>query len=239
MNFADFQVLMFDCYGTLINWEPGILSELRPWVLAHGRQLADDEILRGFGAVELRHEAAMPTRLYPAVLAATFHELGRRWQIPTTDAEAAAFGASVGRWTAFPDSAPSLRYLKQYHKLVILSDVDRASFAKTNEQLQVEFDRIITAEEVGSYKPDLANFEYAVRTIAKMGVTPDRILHVAESLYHDIAPAKSMGLRAVWVQRRIGRMGMGPVPPKPGAAPDLEVRSLAELVELHRAQRRG
>ena len=97
MHFADFQVLTFDCYGTLINWEPGILNELRPWVRAHGRELADDEILRGFGAVELRHEAAKPKRLYPQILATTFHELGRRWEIPTTDAEAAAYGASDGR----------------------------------------------------------------------------------------------------------------------------------------------
>ncbi|HMK67428.1 MAG TPA: haloacid dehalogenase type II [Stellaceae bacterium] len=236
MKFSEFRVLEFDCYGTLIDWETGILEVLRPWARASGRTISDGEILRAFAEAEARAEAMMPSERYPRVLAATYHALGRKLDLPTTEADAQAFGASAGNWPAFPDTASSLRYLKQHHQLVVLSNVDRATFARTSEQFGVEFDRVITAEEIGSYKPDLRNFEYAIRTIAKMSVTPDRILHISESLFHDIGPAKTLGLRAVWINRRVDRSGAGPTLPKPGATPDLVVSSLAEFVELHRAQ---
>lgn len=237
MNFDGFQALTFDCYGTLIDWESGILAELRPWVRAHGKPRGDDEILAGFGEEESAIEMATPGKLYPAVLADSLRALGRRWGIAATEAEAAEFGASVGRWPAFPDSAGALQYLERHYKLVILSNVDRASFAKSNAKLGVEFDRILTAEEIGSYKPDIRNFEYAIRALAEMGVARGKILHVAQSLFHDIAPAKSLGLRTVWVNRRKGRAGGGATPPPRGdATPDLEVASMAELVELHRAK---
>jgi len=152
------------------------------------------------------------------------------------DAEAAEFGGSVGRWPAFPDTAAALQYLKRHYKLVILSNVDRASFAKSNVKLGVEFDRVLTAEEIGSYKPDVRNFEYAIRVLGEMGVARAKILHVAQSLYHDIVPAKSLGLRTVWVNRRKGRSGGGAtLSPRGDAKPDLEVASMAELAEKHRA----
>ena len=237
MNFAGFQALTFDCYGTLIDWESGILAELRPWARRHGNPLGDDELLAAFADEESAIEAAPPGKLYPAVLADTLRALGRRWGIATTEAAAAEFGASVGRWPAFPDSAGALQYLKRHHKLVILSNVDRASFAKSNVKLGVEFDRVLTAEEIGSYKPDIRNFEYAIRALGEMGVARDKILHVAQSLFHDIAPANSLGLLTVWVNRRKGRAGSGAtLPPRGNVAPDLEVASMAELVKLHGAK---
>ena len=236
MKFSDFRVLEFDCYGTLVDWETGILDVLRPWARSSGRTISDGEILRAFAEAETRAEATMPAERYSRVLAATFHLVGRKLDIPTTSADAEAFAASAGRWPAFPDTAASLSYLKQHHLLVVLSNTDRATFAKTSEQLGVEFDRVLTAEEIGSYKPDLRNFEYAIRAIAKMSVAPDRILHISESLFHDIGPAKSLGLRAVWINRGAERIGAGATLPKPGAMPDLVVSSLAEFVELHRAE---
>ena len=236
MNFAEFQALTFDCYGTLIDWESGILAELRPYVRARGKALGDDEILTAFAAEESSIEVAAPGKLYPAVLADTLRALGRRWGIAVKDAEAAEFGGSVGRWPAFPDTAAALQYLKRHYKLVILSNVDRASFAKSNVKLGVEFDRVLTAEEIGSYKPDVRNFEYAIRVLGEMGVARAKILHVAQSLYHDIVPAKSLGLRTVWVNRRKGRSGGGAtLSPRGDAKPDLEVASMAELAEKHRA----
>ena len=129
MNLLSFKALTFDCYGTLIDWESGILAELKPWVAASGRTLSDDQILEGFGEEESRCETATPSKLYPGILADTFCALGSRWGIAASEAQAAEFGRSVPRWPAFADSAAALAYLKQHYKLVILSNVDRASFA--------------------------------------------------------------------------------------------------------------
>jgi len=237
VNFADFEALTFDCYGTLIDWESGLLAELRPWARKHGLKQSDDEILTAFAAEESPIEEASPRKLYPAVLGDALRALGRRWGVTVTEAEATEFGGSVGRWPAFPDSAAALQYLKRHHKLVILSNVDRASFAKSKVKLGVEFDRVLTAEEIGSYKPDIRNFEYAIRTLGEMGIPREKILHVAQSRFHDIMPAKSLGLRTVWVNRRKGRVAGGATPAARGdAIPDLEVASMAELVEKHGAK---
>ncbi|MFI4987614.1 MAG: HAD family hydrolase, partial [Alphaproteobacteria bacterium] len=179
-----------------------------------------------------------PGKLYPAILADVLHALARHWSVPTDDAEAAAFGGSVGRWPAFADSPPARQYLKRHYKLVILSNVDRASFAKSRERLGVAFDRVITAEDVGSYKPNLRNFEYALSDIKEaLGVEPHQVLHTAQSIYHDIVPAKSLGLATMWINRRKGRGGWGatPAPGGDGRAPrpDFEVASLADFVALH------
>jgi 2-haloalkanoic acid dehalogenase type II len=221
----------------LIDWESGILAELKPWVAAGGRTLSDDGILEAFGEEESRCEAATPSALYPEILAGTFRALGRRLEIPASDAQAAEFGRSVPRWPAFPDSAAALQYLKQHYKLVILSNVDRASFAESNKKLQVVFDRIVTAQDVGSYKPDLRNFRHLLAELEKIGVGPQQVLHTAQSLYHDVVPAKSIGLKTAWINRRKGRPGAGAtVVPKGDATPDLEFPSMAAFVEAHRAQ---
>jgi 2-haloalkanoic acid dehalogenase type II len=130
-----------------------------------------------------------------------------------------------------------LQYLKRHYKLVILSNVDRASFAESNKALGVSFDKIITAQDVGSYKPDPRNFESLIKALTEMGVTKSRILHTAQSLFHDIVPAKAAGLATVWVNRRRGKKGSGATAePSAPVSPDLEVASLAELVELHRVE---
>jgi 2-haloalkanoic acid dehalogenase type II len=237
MNLLSFKALTFDCYGTLIDWESGILAELKPWVAASGRTLSDDQILEGFGEEESRREMATPAKLYPGILADTFRALGRRWENPASDAQAAEFGRSVPRWPAFADSAEALAYLKRHYKLVILSNVDRASFAESNKKLQVPFDKIVTAEDVGSYKPDLRNFRHLLAEIETMGLRKEKILHTAQSLFHDVVPAKAMGLKTAWINRRKGRPGAGAtVLPKGDATPDIEFPSMAALAEAHRKQ---
>lgn len=237
LQLASFKALTFDCYGTLIDWESGILAELKPWLAPHGLGLTDDQILEAYGAEESRLEAATPKKLYPEILADTFRALGKRWNVSATDAAAAEFGRSVPRWPAFPDTVAALQHLKRHFKLVILSNVDRASFAGSNEKLKVEFDRVVTAQDAGSYKPDPRNFRLAISEVGTLGIRPEQILHTAQSLFHDVVPAKALGLKTAWINRRQGRASAGATPvPKGDAKPDLEVASMAEFAALHRTQ---
>lgn len=232
----DFDALTFDCYGTLIDWETGILNELRGWAQPAG--LSDDALLEAFGAEESRCEAATPDKLYPAILADVHRALGQRWGLEPNKLAPIAFGGSVQRWPAFADSPQALAYLKEHYKLVILSNVDTNSFARSNQKLGVEFDLILTAQDIGSYKPDPRNFDYALKALGEIGIARERILHVAQSLFHDIVPAKAIGLKTVWVNRRRGKAGGGATPAVSGdATPDLEVGSLAELADLHKAEK--
>lgn len=238
---TDFTTLTFDCYGTLIDWERGILAELQPWAREHGLDLEDETLLEAFGEAEALCELETPERRYPQILENVLERLAARWSVSLRDGEARRFGESVGRWPAFPDSPAALKYLKQHYKLVIISNVDHASFAKTQQKLGVEFDRVITAQDVGSYKPDLRNFRYALDDIrATLGVAPHQVLHIAQSLFHDIVPAKSVGVRTIWINRRKGLNGWGatPAPAASGEAvrPDFEVASLAEFAALHEEQ---
>ena len=240
-----FNTLTFDCYGTLIDWERGILAELRPWVDRNGRRdLHDNTILELFGTTEATCETETPGKLYPDILAEVHRRLAGQWGIEARPAEATGFGQSVGRWPAFADSATSLQYLKRYYRLVILSNVDRASFARSNEKLGVTFDRIITAQDVGSYKPSLRNFEHALADLERtFGARKPDILHTAQSIFHDIVPARTMGLATLWINRRkpIGGWGATPAPTAAGAptTPDIEVASMADFVILHQAHLRG
>jgi 2-haloalkanoic acid dehalogenase type II len=241
----EFSTLTFDCYGTLIDWERGILAELRPWVDRNERRdLKDNEILEAFGTTEAACEAETPGTRYPQILEEVHRRLARHWDIRAGADEAADFGRSVGRWPAFADSAGALQYLKRYYKLVILSNVDRTSFAASNTKLGVEFDRIITAEDIGSYKPSLRNFHHALADLeASLGVPRDRILHTAQSIFHDVVPAKAVGLTTLWINRRkeVGGWGATPAPAVAGdgATPDYEVASMADFVALHQAHLRG
>ena len=235
---TDFTTLTFDCYGTLIDWESGILNELKPWTTRHGIEVSDDALLEAFGDAEARSERETPTRLYPQILENVLERLAALWSVTLREGEARAFGESVGRWPAFPDSPAALQYLKQHYKLVILSNVDHASFARSNERLGVTFDRVITAEDIGSYKPDVRNFRHAIADLKQtLGVEASQVLHTAQSIFHDIVPAKSIGLATMWINRRRGREGWGATPPpsEPGAAtrPDFEVGSLAEFAAVH------
>jgi 2-haloalkanoic acid dehalogenase type II len=237
----DFTTLTFDCYGTLIDWEGGILAELRPWASMHGISVTDDVLLEAFGEAEAAAEEQAPGTRYPQILEDVLRRLADRWSLTLAPHEAVEFGRSVVRWPAFPDSPEALRYLKQHYKLVIISNVDHASFAKSQERLGVTFDRVITAQDVGSYKPNLQNFRYALDDIKRtLGVEPSQVLHTAQSIFHDIVPARTIGLRTMWINRRHGIAGWGatPAPRVDGdlTRPDFEVPSMGAFAALHREE---
>ncbi|MBU0639624.1 MAG: haloacid dehalogenase type II [Planctomycetes bacterium] len=235
MNLRDFDALTFDCYGTLIDWERGIAARLVPWAARHGLKVSAEQLLQAFAAAEHRHETATPGRPYPQILETVLADIAAHFGVAAESDEARTFGRSVRDWPPFPDSPAALAYLKQHYKLVIISNVDRASFAHSQAKLGVEFDAVITAQDVGNYKPDLRNFEFAFARLAELGVPRDRILHVAQSLFHDHEPAKQLGLRTVWINRRAGQPGCGATAaPRTAVTPDLAFESLAALADAHR-----
>lgn len=234
MNFAPFTTLTFDCYGTLIDWECGILTALRP-LLARTAARSDEAALQDFADHESRQQAATPDKVYSDLLTAVHGQLARHWGVTADAAEDRRFGASIGAWPPFPDTVEALRYLKQHFRLVILSNVDRESFGATSARLGVAFDSIYTAQDIGSYKPDRRNFEYLVQRLAEQGVWREQILHVAQSLFHDHAPANAMGLHSAWIDRRgdAGGWGATATPPD-GVHYDARFPSLAAFAEAHR-----
>lgn len=229
LNPADFDALTFDCYGTLIDWERGILDVLRPWARRESVEPSDDELLAAFAHLESPAQAANPRALYPDILRDVMRGLGRRFGAFATDDDADALARSVGDWPPFPDTGAALRALGRDRKLVILSNVDRASIARSIERIGVPFDAVITAEDVGSYKPAHGHFRRAFEALGAMGVPRERILHVAQSLHHDHAPAKALGMKTVWVDRRRGKPGGATPAPADAVTPDLTVASLEEL----------
>ena len=242
MRLTDFKVLTFDCYGTLIDWETGIVNALRPLFGSDLVELRRDDILAAFARLETAQEAETPGMLYSELLAHVHRRLAEEWGVAATAADHRAFGSSVGDWPAFPDTAASLVYLKRFYKLVILSNVDRASFAQSRERLAVAFDAVYTAEDIGSYKPDLRNFRTMIDGLQRSGYPMHDILHAAQSLFHDHMPANAVGLASAWIDRRAGAPGSpgfhGATPPPPeGVRWDFRFAGMAELVEAHRAER--
>jgi 2-haloalkanoic acid dehalogenase type II len=201
---TDFTTLTFDCYGTLIDWESGIWDALQPVIAAGGRSdITRQPALAAFARLESAQQAAAPGMLYPDVLTRVHRAFASHYELQTTPAMDDAFGASLPHWPAFPDSADALRRLKRKYKLVILSNVNRAGFAASNRKLGVEFDAIYTAEDVGSYKPDPRNFDFMLARLAEdHGIAPERILHTAQSLFHDHVPATRAGLAKCWIDRQ-------------------------------------
>lgn len=240
MRLSDFSTLTFDCYGTLIDWETGMITALAPLVERVQRPVSRDEIL----AAHARHESAQqlqtPTRLYRDVLAIVYKRLGEEWGVPPSWDECIAYGRSIGDWPAFADTVEALTYLKQHYKLVILSNVDNESFARTNRRLGVTFDAILTAEDVGAYKPSLANFEYLIDKLGVMGIDMGDVLHTAESLFHDHVPANRMGLASCWIHRRAETGGFGAtMEPETMPRYDFRFTSMAALAEAHRKELAG
>jgi 2-haloalkanoic acid dehalogenase type II len=237
MRLHDFKVLTFDCYGTLIDWESGILAALRPLLGKLGGRIADEPALEAFARHESAIEAETPGLNYRKVLAEAHRRLAKEWGAPVDEAAATRFGDSVPDWPAFPDSAAALAALKQHYKLVILSNVDRASFAESNKKLGVTFDAICTAEDIGSYKPDRRNFDYCLKTVKeKLGFAQSNILHTAQSLFHDHQMAKEVGLATCWIDRRMGKVGGGATKPVGAVKTDFHFPSMAALVEAHRTE---
>lgn len=211
-----FKALSFDCYGTLIDWERGIVTALRPWVSRNGLEVTDENLLSTFAAIETKvQNRHRPAVVYPRVLAETLREMGQRLGAEVSDEEAEAFGGSIGKWPEFPDSARSLQRLAERYLLIVVSNVDRTSFQLSNDRLGVPFRLVITAEDVGSYKPHLGHFRTLLAELAPLGVQRSELLHVAQSLFHDHVPAKELGLPTVWIDRRSSRSGFGATPAPP------------------------
>lgn len=209
LDYGRFEALTFDCYGTLIDWETGILAALRASLAVHGLEPSDDELLERYSRAEATAEAG-PYLRYREVLARCLRQVSGHYGVEPSDTAAAAFGASVADWPAFPDSTAALRRLKARFRLGVITNCDDDLFAASNVRLGVEFDWVVTAQSVGSYKPDSRNFEAA---FARMGLPRERILHVAQSLFHDHVPARRLGLSTVWIDRRHDRPGFGASPP--------------------------
>ena len=228
-TFADFDALSFDCYGTLIDWETGIAAALAPWAAAHGLAVAPEDLLAAFSANETLVQQEHPTNRYPDVLAETMRRMGALLGAPVSDDEAAAFGASVGDWPAFPDSSAALQRLHSRYRLIILSNVDRASFARSAARLGVDFDLVITAEDVGAYKPSPLSFPALLAGVDALGIPRGRLLHVAESLYHDHVPAQANGLHSVWIDRRRGDASTASPRPDQLVRPDWTFTSMGDF----------
>jgi len=232
VNLVDFDALSFDCYGTLIDWEAGIAAVLRRWAGARGLAMGDEELLTAYATDEVEAEATYPTALYPEILARSMRALGARLGVPVSDGEAEAFGASVPDWPAFPDSQEALARLAKRYTLIILSNVDRTSFAGSARRLGVAFSGIVTAQDVGSYKPSPRNFEALAVERERLGVSEGRLLHVAQSLFHDHVPAKAAGLPTVWINRRHDQLGWGATPdPQAPVTPDWTFPSMAAFAD--------
>jgi 2-haloacid dehalogenase len=236
VEITDFNTLTFDCYGTLIDWETGIADELRIWAFRHGLELSRDELLGAYGRHEIRIEHEHPDMLYTGILAAVHLALQEEFRTPREEEAAEDFGQSVPRWPAFWDTADALRYLKKHYKLVILSNVNRAAFAESNKRLGVEFDATVTAEDVGSYKPNPRNFDALLTACEALGVAKGEILHTAQSATHDIVPGRKFGLTTCWIDRRHDRAGWGATAPPPEAPnPDFTFTSMGAFAQHHAA----
>ncbi len=227
LQFDQFKVLTFDCYGTLIDWETGIWEALLPVMTAHNCTLSQEQALELYGEFESKAEGG-EYHEYKTILAMVLEMFGEKMEFKPWLNELQRFTTCVKNWPAFPDSARALQALHKKYKLAIISNIDDDLFVYSERKLQVKFDWIITAKQAKSYKPSLKNFHLAFERI---GLPQDKILHVAQSLYHDIVPARKLGLSNVWINRRHGKEGFGATPPA-HIQPDLEVPDLESLAKL-------
>ena len=229
-NLDGIKVLTFDCYGTLIDWESGIKSVLNAWASEVGVALRDEAMLENYARHETDIEHEAPFRLYPRCLEEVVRRLSAEHKVAVSERWAIRLGQSVADWPAFPDSAEALIALQRRFKLGILSNVDRVSFAASNRRLMVDFDLVVTAQDVGGYKPDTRNFDVLIARLGQMGIAKAEIMHVAQSLHHDHVPAKAVGLRSIWINRRAGRPGGGAtVKPKGPVGYEREFPSLRDF----------
>ena len=204
------------------------------------RELSRNDILEAHARHESVQQLQTPGKTYRDLLPIVYKRLAEEWGASASWEECVAYGRSVRDWPAFIDSAGALQYLKKHFKLVILSNVDNENFAGSNKKLQVEFDAIYTAEDVGAYKPSDKNFEYMLSKLKTLGVEKHQILHTAESMFHDHGPANRHGLASCWIYRRFDQDGFGATM-HPGEMPKYEFRfnSMADLVKAHLADLRS
>ena len=230
LDFDRFTALTFDCYGTLIDWETGLLGALRPFLRSHAQDLDDGQILDIYG--ELEPKAQNPYQRYRQVLSDVMRAFGERLGFSVSDAEAQSLPESLKSWQPFPDTKAAVEKLKTKYMLAIISNTDDDFFTASARHLQVKFDEVVTAEQAKAYKPSLAPFRLALE---RLGLPAERVLHVGQSIYHDIVPAQLLGLSTVWVNRPSPRTGVGAVKRAEGQ-PELEVSSLAQLISAYTSQ---
>jgi 2-haloacid dehalogenase len=227
LDFHRFQALTFDCYGTMIDWEKGIFSALRPILAAHGKALSDFALLELYSELELKAEQG-EFRKYREVLQSVVAGFGKRLGFKPSEEEIRSLPGTLPQWPPFPDTVAALKRLQTRYRLAVISNIDDDLFASSEPKLQAQFDQVITAEQARSYKPSLNNFRLALK---RLGLAPDQVLHVGQSLYHDVTPAKSLGIATVWVNRPSPRSGAGAARTADGK-PDLEVSDLATLADI-------
>jgi len=227
LRFRDFDVITFDCYGTLIDWESGILSVLNPILSAHGKSLDNVELLEFYGESEAQAETG-PYRRYREVLQKVVEDYGKHLGFTPTREESNALANSIPGWRPWPDTVRALTQLQAVYRLAIISNIDDDLIAATQPQLEVALEQVITAQQARCYKPGLEIFRLALE---RLGAAPERILHVGQSVYHDVLPAKSLGMGSVWVNRPSPRANLGAVKPAEGK-PDLTVPDLATLARM-------
>lgn len=227
MDLSRYKVLSFDCYGTLIDWDSGLASQLQR--IAPYQDT--DELLQRYGVFEAGIERDHPTMLYREVVASAVRMVAESLGLEIPASLAAEIGDSVGDWQPFPDSVAALAKLGKHCKLIVLSNVDRQSFAGSSQQLGDPFDALLSAEDIGSYKPSARNFEALLAHIDSMGIDRAGHLHVAQSLFHDHAPAKAMGIDTVWINRRQNQPTEGASGPSLNVVPDAEFPDMAAFTE--------
>lgn len=227
IDFNKYEVISFDCYGTLIDWEKGIISALNPVFAAHDVRLKEEQILELYAEIESTIEKGEFLK-YKDVLRRVTMEIGSKFGFVPSPSELDCLVDSLKNWLPFPDTVDALQTLKNRFKLAIISNIDDDLFAMSERHLKVKLDWVITAEQVKSYKPSLSNFKSALKV---MNITPEKILHIAQSIYHDIIPAKTLGISTIWVNRRKGKGGYGATPPAI-SNPDLEVPDLKTLISI-------
>ncbi len=227
LDFSRYKILTFDCYGTLIDWESGIFSALRPILAAHGKLIPDAQLLEMYGELEAKAEQG-EFRPYREVLQLVVSGFGKQLGFEPTEQEKRSLPDSLANWLPFADTVQALQRLKSKFKLAIISNVDDDLFAATVSRLKVNFDHVITAQQARCYKPGVDIFKLALKTI---DIPPEQVLHCAQSVYHDVIPGRSFGMSTVWVNRPSPRVGVGAVKPASGQ-PDLQVPNLETLANL-------
>ncbi len=226
LDFRNFDVITFDCYGTLIDWESGILAALAPFRETGGLDVSDEDLLSSYARLESVLEGG-DYQKYRSVLRGVMRGLATRYSVPESRVDLDAIADSLPSWRPFPDTVEALQRIAAHYRLGVISNVDVDLYAGTAKQLNVEIHYLITAEQAGAYKPSLRNFEYALEMI---GIPKERLVHAAQSRFHDVAPARSLGIASVWVNRRAGKKGGGATSAS-GAVPDLEVPDLKTLAD--------
>ena len=240
MKLSDYKALTFDVYGTLIDWESGMVTALKPLTDRVSQSLTRDDILEAHAFYESTTQRWTPAKTYSELLPVVYRRLAEEWGVAVTWEECVAYGLSVRQWPAFDDSREALAYLKQHFKLVVLTNTDNLSFSGSNTRLGVPFDGVYTAEDIGRYKPAGRNFDYMLEMLARQGIAKGDILHTAESMFHDHAPANTFGLSSCWIYRRHDKEGFGATM-NPGDMPtyDFRFNSMMDMVRAHQTELAG